>query len=66
MRGLHTHASDRMREALVQALEARWEHSLRERAAIAPHSQSPCSTSYWPLTAATGQAPAPSLAPSGT
>jgi hypothetical protein len=30
-----------MREALVQALEARWEDSLRERAAITPHSPVP-------------------------
>lgn len=38
MRGLYTHVSDRMREALVQALRARWEESLQARAAIRPHS----------------------------
>jgi hypothetical protein len=38
MRGLYTHVSDRMREALVKALQARWEDSLRDRAAIRPHS----------------------------
>jgi hypothetical protein len=38
MRGLYTHVSDRMREALIQALQARWDDSLRKRAAITPHS----------------------------
>ena len=38
MRGLYTYASDQMREALIQALQARWEDSLRARAAIRPHS----------------------------
>jgi hypothetical protein len=41
MRGLYTHVSDRMREALVEALEARWEDSLRARAAIRLHSPVP-------------------------
>ena len=41
MRGLYTHVSDRMREALAQALQARWEESLRERAAIRPRSPTP-------------------------
>ena len=41
MRGLYTHASGRMREALVEALQARWEDSLRARAAIRPHSPIP-------------------------
>ena len=41
MRGLYTHVSDRMREALVRALQARWEDSLRARAAIRPHSPVP-------------------------
>ena len=41
MRGLYTHVSDRMREALVLALQARWENSLRARAAIHPHSPVP-------------------------
>jgi len=38
MRGLYAHASDRMRDDLKAALQARWEDSLRARAAIAPHS----------------------------
>jgi Phage integrase family len=41
MRGLYTHVSDRMRKALAQALQARWEDSLRARAAIRPHSPVP-------------------------
>jgi hypothetical protein len=41
MRGLYTHVSYRMREALVEALQARWEGSLRARAAIRPHSPVP-------------------------
>ena len=41
MRGLYTHVSDRMRDALVRALQARWEDSLRARAAIRPHSPVP-------------------------
>lgn len=41
MRGLYTHVSDRMREALVQALQARWEDSLRARATFRPHSPVP-------------------------
>jgi hypothetical protein len=41
MRGLYAHASDRMREDLKQALQTRWEESLRARAAIAPHSPLP-------------------------
>jgi hypothetical protein len=40
MRGLYTHVSDRLREALVKALQARWEDSLRARAAI--RSPLPC------------------------
>ena len=38
MRGLYAHASQRMREELTAALQARWEESLRQRAAIDPHS----------------------------
>ena len=38
MRGLYAHASDRMRDELTAALQARWEESLRERAALGPHS----------------------------
>ena len=33
MRGLYAHASDRMRDDLKAALQARWEDSLRARAA---------------------------------
>lgn len=38
MRGVYTHVSDAMRAELRHALQARWETSLRDRAAIAPHS----------------------------
>jgi len=41
MRGLYAHASQPMREDLIAALQARWEVSLRERAAIDPHSLVP-------------------------
>ena len=41
MRGLYAHASQRMRDELKQALQARWEDSLCERAAIHPHSPVP-------------------------
>ena len=41
MRGLYAHASQQMREKLTAALQARWEKSLRERAAIDPHSPVP-------------------------
>jgi integrase len=41
MRGLYAHASQRMREDLTTALQARWEQSLQERAAIHPHSPVP-------------------------
>jgi hypothetical protein len=41
MRGLYAHASQRMREELLMALQARWEQSLRERAGIHPHSPVP-------------------------
>ena len=41
MRGLYAHASDRMRDDLKHALQARWEDSLRDRAAIAPRSPVP-------------------------
>jgi hypothetical protein len=36
MRRLYAHASDRMRDELTDALQARWEDSLRARAAICP------------------------------
>ena len=41
MRGLYAHVSDRMREDLKRALQARWEDSLRERAALHAHSPVP-------------------------
>ena len=41
MRGLYAHTSDRMREDLKLALQARWEESLRERAALHEHSPVP-------------------------
>ena len=41
MRGVYTHVSDTMRTDLKQALQARWEASLRDRAAISPHSPVP-------------------------
>jgi hypothetical protein len=41
MRGLYAHASQRMRDELRQALQARWEESLRERAKIDLHSPVP-------------------------
>ena len=41
MRGLYAHASARMRDDLKQAFQARWEDSLRERAAICPRSPMP-------------------------
>ena len=41
MRGLYAHASDRMRDDLKHALQARWEDSLRARATISPHSPVP-------------------------
>lgn len=41
MRGLYAHASQRMRDELTADLQARWEESLRERAAVDPHSTVP-------------------------
>ena len=41
MRGLYAHASQRMREELLAALQARWAESLRERADVDPHSPVP-------------------------
>ncbi len=41
MRGLYAHASQQMREDLTAALQDRWEQSLRERAALDPHSPVP-------------------------
>src|SRR5579875_511479 len=41
MRGLYAHASDRMRDDLKAALEARWEEALHARAALHPRSPVP-------------------------
>ena len=41
MRGLYAHSSDQMRDVLKAALQDRWEVSLRDRAAIYPHSPVP-------------------------
>jgi hypothetical protein len=41
MRGLYAHASNRMRDDLKAALQARWEESLSDRAAIDLHSPVP-------------------------
>jgi integrase len=41
MSGLYAHASDRMRDELKAALQARWEESLRVRAGIDPRSPVP-------------------------
>jgi hypothetical protein len=41
MRGLYAHASDRMRDDLKQALQARWQESLNDRADINGHSPVP-------------------------
>lgn len=41
MRGLYAHVSQRMRDDLTAALQARWEESLHQRAAIDPHSPVP-------------------------
>ena len=38
MRGLYTHGAQAMREDLTAALQARWETSLRDGAALHPHS----------------------------
>ena len=41
MRGLYSHVSAKMREELKAALQARWEESLQERAALDPQSAVP-------------------------
>jgi len=41
MRGLYAHASQQMREKLTAALQARWDESFRQRAALDPHSPVP-------------------------
>jgi hypothetical protein len=66
MRGLCTQAWDRMREALAEALQARWEDSLRVRAAIRPDSPVPLLNELLTFRAWLGATPAPSTAQSGT
>ena len=41
MRGWYAHVSQRMRDELLAALQARWEESLRQRVAIDPRSPVP-------------------------
>lgn len=41
MRGVYGHVSPAMREELTAALQARWEQSLRQRAALSPMSAVP-------------------------
>lgn len=41
MRGLYSHVSNRMRDELKEALQARWDESLRARAVFAPTSAVP-------------------------
>jgi hypothetical protein len=41
MRGVYGHVSHAMREELKAALQARWEESLRQRAALSPVSAVP-------------------------
>ena len=41
MRGLYTHVTQAMREDLTAAIQARWETSLRDRAALDPNSPVP-------------------------
>jgi integrase len=41
MRGWYAHVSQQMRDELMQALQARWEEALQQRAALDPHSPVP-------------------------
>jgi hypothetical protein len=41
MRGLYSHVSERMRQDLVDALQRRWEESLKVRAGLSPDSAVP-------------------------
>jgi hypothetical protein len=60
MRGLYAHASQQMREKLTAALQARWDESLRQRAAIDPHSPVPLlDTLLAPFRAASTGHPGP-------
>lgn len=38
---MYSHVSEQMREELKAALQARWEESLKARAALSPHSAVP-------------------------
>jgi hypothetical protein len=68
MRGLYAHASDRMRDDLKAALQARWLDSLRARAAIAPHSPVPLLDELlapiWAQSQRQTRAPAKQMTPS--
>jgi hypothetical protein len=66
MRGLYTHASDRMRDDLKNALQARWEDSLHDRAAIAPRSPVPLLDALLGPLRATAQLRASRTAPAKT
>ena len=46
MRGVYGHVSPAMREELKAALQARWEESLRDRAALSPVSAVPLRGSF--------------------
>jgi hypothetical protein len=60
IRGLYAHASDRMRDDLKAALQARWQESLRDRAALNPHSPVPLLDELLaPIRAQDHQAPHP-------
>jgi hypothetical protein len=56
MRGLYAHASDPMRTRLKEALQKRWEDSLRARAAIHPQSPVPLLDALLAPFHTTGQA----------
>lgn len=64
MRGLYAHASGRMRDDLKAALQQRWDDSLRDRAAIHPHSPVPLLDRLLAHTAAGAQETTPHHAPS--
>ncbi len=50
MRGVYGHVSPAMREELKAALQARWEDSLRQRAALCRCPRCRCLTGCWPLS----------------
>ena len=66
MRGLYAHASDRMRDDLKHALQARWEDSLRDRAAMTPRSPVPLLDGLLAPLRATAQPPTNQMAPGET